>query len=81
MADPDYRFTWRARSSNGAVEYNSLQPPSRAQAKAEITTLDGSDLRYVACQGAPPRDVDGGGTDGTVELLISGLNADGGSIP
>jgi len=80
MADPAYNLTWQARCSNGAVEYNSLWVPTAAQAKAEITTLDASDLRYVVCQGAPPLDVDGGTTDGDLETLISPLNPDGGTL-
>lgn len=80
MPDPVYGLAWQARSSNGAIEYNSLRVPTPAQAKAEITTLDASDLRYVVCQGAPPLDVDGGTTDGVLEPLISPLNADGGTL-
>lgn len=81
MADPVYSGTWRARVGNGAVEYNALQPPTREQARDEITTLDGFDVRYIHCQGAPRKDVDGGTTDGALEPLISPLVADGGSIP
>jgi hypothetical protein len=81
MADPAYASTWRARASNGAVEYNATQPPTREMARAEITTCDGSDTRLIACQGAPPLDVDGGTTTGALEPLISPLIPDGGSIP
>lgn len=80
--EPPYRLTWRARVLNGALEYNSVLPPTQEQAMEEVDTLDGSNLEFLVSGGAPQVSIDGGELPTQDPPLSPSVPpADGGSIP
>lgn len=80
--EPPYRLTWRARAINGAIEFNSVLPPTPEQAMAEVRTLDGSNLEFLVSGGVPRVSIDGGELPSQDPPLRPSVPpADGGSIP
>jgi hypothetical protein len=80
--EPPYRLRWKARAANGAAEFNAVLPPPRAEAEAEIRTLDGSNLQLLISNGVPRESIDGSRLPSqSPPLWPSVPPADGGSIP
>ena len=72
-------LSWQARIKQGVVQYNGASPPSRLQARRQLSGLDGGDLSANLAQGHASIAVDGGDlTDPGWSWPASPLEADGG---